>query len=77
MKPKADSLHHLPLTLPPIERGEARVRDRGEDRSASGLLSTIRAKDPARALEVRGYHKRDLELTKASDSCGFPLMIVD
>src|SRR6266545_4486722 len=27
-------------------------RDRGEDRSASGLLSTIRAKYPGRALEA-------------------------
>jgi hypothetical protein len=30
--------HHLQLTLPRIER-EARAKDRGEDRSASGLLS--------------------------------------
>src|SRR5262252_2766072 len=32
-------------------------QDRGEDRNASDLLSTIRAKDSARALEARGFHQ--------------------
>jgi len=41
-------------------------QDRDEARSASGLLSTIRAKDPARALEGGAFTKRDWELTIAS-----------
>jgi hypothetical protein len=40
--------------------------ERGEDRNASDRLSTIRAKDPARALEARGFHQTGLELTIAS-----------
>jgi hypothetical protein len=40
MKPKPAACNYLQLTLPRIERDEAR-QDCGEDRSASSLLTSL------------------------------------
>jgi hypothetical protein len=67
--------HHLQLTLPRIERDEARARSRRRSQRVRSAFDDPREVPKSVPLRRGAFAKHDLELRIAS--CGFPLMIFD